>query len=90
MALAEIAEESKRSAYLDAGRQTIADEDAFAVLEALRVSVRDGEVGTEGFRTVLLLGRADVDTLQNTPGSATLHLRYPHGLPHCQLSHLAA
>jgi len=63
-----LAEESKRGAHLiilDAGRQAVADEDAFSALQALRALARDGEVGVEGFRTVLVLGRADVDALRS-------------------------
>lgn len=65
--LTKIAHQYKRTAHLivlDAGRQAVGDENLFAQLAALRAAARSGEVGSEGFRTALVLGRADVDRLQ--------------------------
>jgi hypothetical protein len=64
IALAESAKRPVHLIVLDIGRQALADDEAFYKLQALVQLARSGEVGLEGFRTTLVLGRTDIDTLR--------------------------
>jgi hypothetical protein len=44
-----------------AGRKAVADEARFAQLRAVAADARSGEIGVEGFSTVIVLGRVDLD-----------------------------
>jgi predicted kinase len=46
---------------LDAGRKAVADEERFEALRAVAAQARSGEIGSEGFSTVVVLGRSDLD-----------------------------
>jgi hypothetical protein len=46
---------------LDSGRKAVADDERFETLSALAADARSGEIGVEGFSTVVILGRSDVD-----------------------------
>jgi hypothetical protein len=46
---------------LDSGRKAVADEQRFEALRALATQARSGEIGSEGFSTVVVLGRLDLD-----------------------------
>jgi hypothetical protein len=63
-----LAESAKRSAHLivlNIGRQALGDDEAFYKLQALVQAARSGEVGFEGFRTSLVLGRSDIEALRS-------------------------
>lgn len=46
---------------LDSGRKSVADDERFETLRALATAARSGDIGSEGFSTVVVLGRSDVD-----------------------------
>jgi hypothetical protein len=46
---------------LDSGRKSVDDDERFEELRAVAVAARSGEIGSEGFSTVVVLGRSDVD-----------------------------
>jgi hypothetical protein len=46
---------------LDSGRKAVADEARFEQLRAVATDARSGEIGVEGFSTVVVLGRVDLD-----------------------------
>ena len=46
---------------LDSGRKAIDDEERFEALRAVTAQARSGEIGSEGFSTVVVLGRSDLD-----------------------------
>jgi hypothetical protein len=68
-----LAASHRRSAHLivlDSGRTAVPDEDSFQRLQALCHLARSGEVGAEGLRTALVLGRSDVDALRSVSFAA--------------------
>jgi hypothetical protein len=65
--LVEIADMAKRSAHLivlDIGRQALGDDEVFYQLQSVVATARSGEIGREGFRTSLVLGRSDIEALR--------------------------
>jgi hypothetical protein len=46
---------------LDSGRKAVGDEERFEALRAVATDARSGEIGVEGFSTVVVLGRSDLD-----------------------------
>jgi hypothetical protein len=46
---------------LDSGRKAVGDEERFEALRAVSTAARSGEIGSEGFSTVVVLGRSDLD-----------------------------
>jgi hypothetical protein len=48
---------------LDSGRKAVPDEERFEALRTLATQARSGEIGSEGFSTVVVLGRSDLDTV---------------------------
>jgi hypothetical protein len=46
---------------LDSGRKAVDDEARFEQLRAIATDARSGEIGVEGFSTVVVLGRSDLD-----------------------------
>ena len=46
---------------LDSGRKAVAVDERFEALRTLAADARSGEIGVEGFSTVVVLGRSDLD-----------------------------
>jgi hypothetical protein len=46
---------------LDSGRKAVGDDERFEELRAVVTQARSGEIGAEGFSTVVVLGRSDLD-----------------------------
>ena len=46
---------------LDSGRKAVGDDARFEELRAVATQARSGEIGSEGFSTVVVLGRSDLD-----------------------------
>jgi hypothetical protein len=46
---------------LDAGRKAVGDDERFEALRTVATAARSGEIGSEGFSTVVVLGRSDLD-----------------------------
>jgi hypothetical protein len=62
-ALAKLADRRAGShlVVLDSGREAIGDDARFEELRAVATGARSGEIGSEGFSTVTVLGRKDLD-----------------------------
>jgi hypothetical protein len=62
-ALAKLADRRAGShlVVLDAGRKAVGDDERFEELRTVVTGARSGEIGSEGFSTVMVLGRIDLD-----------------------------
>jgi hypothetical protein len=62
-ALAKLADRRAGShlVVLDSGREAVGDDERFEALRLVATGARSGEIGSEGFSTVTVLGRKDLD-----------------------------